>query len=100
MKITILRYPNKRISLKTLANLTVMTASHVCFPGADTGGCTSCTEDRGIFRSKFLTVSFSVFLKNLVRDSLSNFLLSSQASTRNQCPKFPVDEPCRYVSAP
>ena len=26
--------------------------------GADTGGCTSCTEDRRIFRSKFLQLVF------------------------------------------
>ena len=67
--------------------------------GVDTGGCTSCTEDHRIFLSMFLTVSLSVFLKTLVCDSLSNFLLCSQASTRNQCIKFPVAEPCCYVSA-
>ena len=66
--------------------------------GADTGGCTSCTEHRRIFRSKFLIAGFSVFLKNLGCDSLSNFLLCPLSSTRNQCLKFPVAEPYCYVS--
>ena len=50
-------------------------------------------------RSTFLTVSFSESLKNLVCDSLSNFQLFSQASTKNQWPKPSVTEPCCCVSA-
>ena len=50
-------------------------------------------------RSTFLTVSFSESLKNLVCDSVSNFQLFSQASTRNQWPKFSMTEPCCCVSA-
>ena len=67
-------------------------------PGADTGGCTSCMEDRRISRSKFRIASFSDFVKSGVCDSLSNFVLCSQASTRRQRPKCPVAEPCCYVS--
>ena len=47
------RFADKSTKLKKLP-----TASEARGAGADTGGCTSCTEDRRIFRSKFLQLVF------------------------------------------